>query len=487
MVRSLGGIWRGSVHSMSRPSWRFCMNKRVTLVGFDLGTTTSRAAFVDAEVAQNAGSRRAQLGQFADRPGGETILTPFVGEYLDEVAFATWFDQCFEAARLPPKDVFGGGALLTGLAARAPNARSVADLLRSRVANAVIATADDPRLESWLAFQGSVGAISRAYPDRCLLNLDIGGGTTNAACGRGGNVEWTDWSWIGARHIAVQPGTYKLETCSPMGAQVLEKLAISKKPGDALHPSDVLRIVQTWVDELEALIDRPDLPYSANTREISFSGGVGEIVYALRAQSSVPGRTYWGDLGLDLAEGICQSERLMRRLVVPDTMGRATLYGLVEHQTQVSGSTVYLPHPERLPLGDLPILATLDGDAPEEAWGRVWSFVDAARHGAAIHVRGLGGHAARIRSFGKRLGEELERHCPNKPIVILLEENAAKAVGGYATNWGHSSRSLVVLDEVIPHAAKFAHIGRMHHGLVFVSFHGFGSKEEHDAHIEEAG
>lgn len=463
------------------------MNKRVTLVGFDLGTTTSRAAFVDAEVTQNAGSKRAQFGQFSDRPGGETILTPFVGEYLDEAAFANWFDRCFEAAQLQPSDVFGGGALLTGLAARAPNARSVAERLRNRVANAVIATADDPKLESWLAFQGSIGAISRAYPDRCLLNLDIGGGTTNAACGRGGNVEWTDWSWIGARHIVVQPGTYTIERCSPMGAQTLETLAIHKTKGDALSLAEVERIVQAWVGELEAMLDRLDLPNRAETQEISFSGGVGEIVYALRAQSPVPGRTHWGDLGIDLAQAICRSGRLMRRLVVPESMGRATLYGLVEHQTQVSGATVFLPHPERLPLGDLPILATLDFDAPNEVWRRIWSFVAASRHGAALHVRGLDGQAARIRAFGKRLGHELENHFDDKPIVILLEENAAKAVGGYATNWGHPSRLLVVLDEVIPHAAKFAHIGRMHHGLVFVSFHGFGSKEEHDAHVEEAG
>lgn len=463
------------------------MNKLVTLVGFDLGTTTSRAAFVDAEVAQNAGSTRAQFGRFSDRPGGETILTPFVGEYLDAEVFAKWFDRCFEAAHLKPADVFGGGALLTGLAARAPNARSIADLLRDRVANAVIATADDPKLESWLAFQGSIGAISRAYPNRYLVNLDIGGGTTNAAWGRGGNVEWTDWSWIGARHIVVQPGTYTIDRCSPMGARTLEKLAIRKNKGDDLDLAEVDLIVQTWVRDLEAMLDRPDLPFSADELEISFSGGVGEIVYALRAQSAVPGRTHWGDLGLDLARAICQSERLTRRLVVPETMGRATLYGLVEHQTQVSGTTVYLPRPERLPLGDLPILGTLDCDAPNEAWARLWSLVEAAHQGAVIHVRGLAGQATRIRDLGKRLGKLLENHADEKPIVVLLEENAAKAVGGYATDWGRHSRPLVVLDELIPHTAKFAHIGRMRHGMVFISFHGFGSKEERDAHIEEAG
>lgn len=453
------------------------MNDRVTLVGFDIGTTTSRVAFVDALVTNNAGSKRVEFGRFLERPGGETILTPFVGDQLDEAFFSTWFARCFSAAHVEPSDIFGGGALLTGLAARAPNARAMTQMLRTCVANAVITAADDPQLESWLAFQGSIGAISRAHPTRALINLDIGGGTTNAAWGRAGNVMWTDWSWIGARHIVVRPGTYTLERCSPMGQQTLDGLEIRKTTGEELTLAEVDAIVHTWVETLEAMVQRPSIPSSSEPLEIAFSGGVGELVYALRTGHSVPGQTHWGDLGLDLARGICASSRLMERLVVPETMGRATLYGLVEHQTQVSGTTVFLPHPERLPLGDVPIVATLEDDMPEDAWLRAMEFVRASRQGAAIHVRNLRGGAMGIRAVGKRLGGLLENHPQDRPLVVLLEENAAKAVGGYATDWGRHARPLVVLDELIPHAAKFAHIGRMHHGMVFISFHGFGTKE----------
>jgi sugar (pentulose or hexulose) kinase len=55
------------------------MNDRVTLVGFDIGTTTLRAAFVDAHVANNAATQRIEFGRFVDRPGGETILMRFEG------------------------------------------------------------------------------------------------------------------------------------------------------------------------------------------------------------------------------------------------------------------------------------------------------------------------------------------------------------------------------------------------------------------------
>jgi len=450
------------------------MNDRVTLVGFDIGTTTSRAAFVDAHIANNAGVQRIEFGRFLDRPGGETILTPFIGDTLDEAFFVSWFERCFSAAQIQPEDIYGGGALLTGLAARAPNASAVADALRARVANAVVATADDPRLESWLAFQGSVGAISRNHPTRTILNLDIGGGTTNAACGRAGNILWTDWSWIGARHVVVRPGTYILEKCSPMGERTLERLSIRKSKGDELTPAEVEAIVQTWVQELETMVHQVSIPHLTKPPEVAFSGGVGELVYALRTGSSVPGQTYWGDLGLDLARAICASNSLMERILVPETMGRATLYGLVEHQTQVSGSTIFLPNDTILPLGDVPIVATLGDDMTDEELARAMEFVRASRKGAAIHVRSMGGQAVRIRNLGKRIGQALHNHPEDRPLVVVLEENAAKALGGYATDWGQHPKPLVVLDELVPHTARFAHIGRMRHGLVFISFHGLG-------------
>jgi ethanolamine utilization protein EutA len=450
------------------------MKDHVTLVGFDIGTTTLRVAFVDAHVAKNAGTHRVEFGRFTDRPGGETILTPFAGENLDESAIASFFDLCFSAAHIAPADIFGGGALLTGLAARAPNAGMIAETLRTRVANAVVATADDPKLESWLAFQGSVGAISRTYPTRTIVNLDIGGGTTNAACGRAGNVTWTDWSWIGARHVAVRPGTYVIERCSHTGKQTLERLGIGKTNGDELTTGEVEAIVYAWVGELETLLLQAPISDTTEPLQIAFSGGVGELVYALRAGNHVPGQTHWGDLGIDLARAICASVPLTEHLVVPNSMGRATLYGLVEHQTQVSGSTLFLPEPQMLPLGDIPIVAAFGNDVTDDELQRTMAFVRASRNGAGVFVRALGGDAGRIRAFGKRIGGALENHPQDRPLVLLIEENAAKALGGYATDWGRHPKPLLVLDEVAPHTARFAHIGRLHQGLVFISFHGFG-------------
>src|SRR6266403_625059 len=80
------------------------------------------------------------------------------------------------------------GALITGLAAQSSNAPELTQLIKNRFQNAVVARADDPCLESWLAFMGNSWELSRAEPARAFVNLDIGGGTTNIAWGLAGEV-----------------------------------------------------------------------------------------------------------------------------------------------------------------------------------------------------------------------------------------------------------------------------------------------------------
>ncbi len=453
------------------------MSESVTLVGFDIGSTTLRAGFAEAKIVRNAGARGSEFGQLEERAHSEPTLTPFVGNDLDGKKIIAWIDHCFEAAHIAPSDLFGGGGLLTGLAARAPNAQVVAQALRSRLANAVITTADDPKLEAWLAFQGSVGALSRAHPHRIIVNLDIGGGTTNIALGRAGQVLWTGYSWIGARHVVVFPGNYQIERLSEFGRKTLDSLGISKHAGDELTSTEVETIVTTWVRQIEALVDDPEMlslgQCSRADVHVAFSGGVGELFYSLRERRRMPERSPWGDLGLELAQAMAKSPALNQRVVISESMGKATLYGLLEHQTQISGATVFLPRPDILPLGDLPIVGIFDANAPQDELFRIVAFARASRAGACAIVRNVPRGAAEIRALGQRIGAALHEHPVDRPLVLLVDKNAGKALGGYATDWGNSPRPIVVLDELTPAAAQFIHVGRAMGGMVSVSFHGF--------------
>lgn len=441
------------------------MDDRVTLAGIDIGTTTTRLSIAEARILRNAGEGRIDLGAVEERLSGGPVRTPFCGEALDVERLLALMDGWLAEAQVP--ELFGGGALCTGLSARAPNVGVLIEGLRARIGDAVIAVADDPHLESWLAFQGSVGGYSRMHPEELVANLDIGGGTTNLALGRGGAVLETDCLWIGARHVEVEPGTYRITRLSSEGRAALAELRIAKGPGDELAEDEVHAVVDRFVGMLEAA-----LPAHAGPFTIALSGGVGELVHDLRAGKTLPGTTFWGDLGIDLARRITASPSLTARLVTPAHTGRATVYGLLRHATRVSGATVFLGQPERLPLRDLPIVGAIPATATVEQARRVLALAAASQAGACLTIQGsIAGHAA-LRALGHTLAEALAELPVDLPLVLLVPENVGKALGGYATGWTSSPRALYVLDEVAPEDAHFVHVGRPRGGILPVAFHG---------------
>jgi ethanolamine utilization protein EutA len=463
---------------------------RIQLVGLDIGSTTSRVAIADARVTRGAASGRYELGQIEERIRTEPARTPFRGDALDEEALLALVDGALAAGGATPGELFGGGALLTGLAARAPNAAGVVEALRSRVGDAVVATAGDPRLEAWLAFHGNAGELSRGAPERFVLNIDIGGGTTNLAVGRAGEVVSTGWMWIGARHVEVEVGSHRVVRCSVEARCTMQRLGLEKHPGDVLSPRELELLLDAWIERLEGALTgdpRPDtdgleparivLPAERDRIDLAFSGGVGGLVYDILAGQQLPPTTAYGDLGIELAQRIASSPVLGQRVLVPGGRGRATVYGLLRHQTQISGATVFLPGGGRCPAGDLPVLGSLEADGGDDELARLLALAQAARPAGCIVVRGpLDGRA--IRDVGRALGAALQALAargPLVPLVVLIEQNLAKALGGYATEWGRYPLPLIVLDEVFPRGAELVRIGAPHGGVVPLSFFGMGN------------
>ncbi len=164
---------------------------------------------------------------------GDPVFTPFKDEVIDEAAIRGLIETWLEQADVRPQQLFSGGVIITGLAARRHNAQALAQLVGQLIGNALITRADDGGLESWLAFMGSCSALSRFHAQQPMLNLDIGGGTTNAAWGLEGNVLASGCHFIGARHLQFEPGSYRLSGMSEFGRALLDHLAIGKHPDNS--------------------------------------------------------------------------------------------------------------------------------------------------------------------------------------------------------------------------------------------------------------
>ncbi|HEV3021033.1 MAG TPA: ethanolamine ammonia-lyase reactivating factor EutA [Pirellulales bacterium] len=467
------------------------MAEPLTLAGFDFGSTTSRCVLAQGSVRRHAVTGRMELADVQLAYAPQAVFTPFAGDSLDAAALASLLDEWIGSWGTAPTDVTAG-AIVTGLAARAANADAVARLVRQRLGDTLIATADDPALEAWLAFMGNAAGLSRAEPDRTFVNLDIGGGTTNFAAGRAGQVRSTGCYYLGARHLRFEPGTHTLAGVSTFGARLLDELGLVRGPGDELSTDDVTQVVDFYVAVMEAVLLGDDetlqrdvvafhrqlafRPPSDRDMVITLSGGVGELAYRCHRGEALPATTAYGDLGIELARRIAASPLLSRDLAseTPAELGRATVCGLAIHNTQISGATTFLPRPDLLPLGDLPIVGRLGCESGDDEMAALVALASRGARGACLAIDALAGDHPTIASWGGRLAAALERsgYPPERPLVLLVTSNIGKTLGNYATRWGRLSVQLTVVDEVAPRDARFASLGRLRENVVPVVFYG---------------
>ncbi len=477
-----------------RPSAR-----SVTLLGFDFGSTTSSAVAARLRVGRHRFSGEVSLERPKIIYRSKTVFTPFTGDDLDLPALRRIIRGWMTDGRLEIDDIFSGGAIVTGLAATRRNADKLTALVHEYAGESLIATADDPALESWLAFMGSCYGMSRSRPRRPVLNLDIGGGTTNAALGLNGDILSTGCAFIGARHFRFSPGTYRLTGISSFGERLLRQLDIDITPGDIVAADARDRLLELMIRYLEeiatgqrdlaedsrfAFIEQLPLnvPETAHDPMITFSGGVGALVYRAALGEPMPGITAFGDLGIDLARRIASSPILSKNLLscMPESRGHATVYGLALHHTEISGTTLFLPAPQLLPLKDLPVVARLKIDDKESRISHGLKMVRKCQTGGAIQVNGTPGRSESrqavecFRRFGRLLGALMkEADWPeDRPVVLLMNSNCGKTVGNYATGWKQYALPLLVLDEIPDRDTQFVTIGRKKGALVPVSFFG---------------
>lgn len=461
----------------------------VQLWGVDFGSTTCSAVAASARLLRGAGGRT-EVGEIRVFYQSPISFTPFSGSDLDLAAADSLLARWLQEGAMDRERLFGGGALVTGLAARCGNASGLAALLRARLGPCILTTTEDPCLESWVAFMASCAELSHAHPERWLLNLDIGGGTTNLALGRGGSVLETGVLHVGARHIKVHPAGFTITALSGFAQELLRHAGIDKGIGDTLDPEEAERIVAIQVrqieaavlgavPELESLVAVPlRLPEGARGARVTITGGVGELVYRVLRGEELPPRTAYGDLGIELARALVRSPVLFPQsedaAPVPQVPARATVYGSLLYGTEVSGTTLYLPHPEVLPLPDLPILARLCGSSTDSEIESAVRLAARCSQGACLHL--IDGCASlwQVRELATRLRSALER-CefpPALPLVLLVSADVGKLLGCYVTAWGSAPLNLVVLDEVSDRPMAFVSLGSPREQVVPVSFYG---------------
>ena len=428
-------------------------NVELTTVGIDIGSSTSHLMFarVHLQRLSAALSSRFVVVERKILWQSPILLTPYRPDYtIDVDDLAGFIGGCYAYAGIEREEVDSGAVILTGEALKRRNARAIADLFSDEAGKFVCASAGH-HMECQMAAHGSGAiALSRGH-NATLLNVDIGGGTTKFALIEKGRILATCAIAVGGRLI-VEDGDNGLTRIEPPVEAVAKALGIELALGKPLAPQDRRRIAARMARMVMGMIDLrqpgelarallvtegwPAALANKGIDAMTFSGGVAEYLYKRETRR-------FGDLGSDLAEELRHA--LAHRRDLPPVWDpgqgiRATVIGAAQFSVQISGNTILIADPDKLPLQNLPVLscsfALDDVIAPDAVAADVRGALARADfeegespvalsfpwHGDPSHAR-LHAVAAGICAALPRTLQE------GMPLVLLIDGDVGKSLG----------------------------------------------------------
>ena len=152
-------------------------------IGIDIGSSTSHLLFAKVILqrqTQGLSSRFVVIGREV-MWRSPIMLTPFLADgTIDAHQLGHFIHGAYHQAGFVRADIDSGAVILTGEAIKRTNARAIDELFAGEAGKFVCASAGH-KLECTLAAHGSGAVRLSKELDKCLLHVDIGGGTTKLA------------------------------------------------------------------------------------------------------------------------------------------------------------------------------------------------------------------------------------------------------------------------------------------------------------------
>ncbi|MDR2483931.1 MAG: ethanolamine ammonia-lyase reactivating factor EutA, partial [Treponema sp.] len=356
------------------------MSEFLLSVGIDLGTTTTQIVFSRIEVENLASMFAVPRIKIIGKTvlyRGDIYFTPLIDrKTIDTAKVRNIVEEEYRKAKIAPADVRLGAAIITGETARKENSEAALNSLSGFAGDFVVATAGSD-LESILAGRGAGTAdISKRLLNKVLVNLDIGGGTTNIAVFKNGAPVDTSCLDIGGRQIIIDPRTHKLRYVAEKAGILAERMGLDLVEGKRASIRDLEALCARLADilaeslglaphtaDIDLFITAHPLKASWDFHGLTYSGGVADCIYTGYNQADpFP----YGDIGAILGFAIsrCASLNRVERMTPNETI-RATVVGAGSSAMDISGSTVAWSNEKILPIRNIPILKMTGEDEAE--------------------------------------------------------------------------------------------------------------------------
>lgn len=340
-------------------------------VGIDVGTSTTKMIVSRLRLGRMSSTFSLPRFQIVERQllyASPVHSTPLLGEdEIDAERIGAILKDEYKKAKISLSEIKSGAVIITGETASKRNAQHIVHLLAERSGDFVVATAGAD-LEGVLAGKGA-GAQKRSQAIQGnSVNVDIGGGTANAAFFYRGRAVATVTFHIGGRLIRldeqgrvlyVSPSIKAWLTAKRLHVQTGETVSfaqleeVARQMGRSML--DYLSGKERTISGL--LVAGGQLKEELPIEELSISGGVGELMRSASVRSMAEVSRY-GDFGPLLGQMLRQEREQGRaafRWIEPEQTVRATVIGAGMQSTEISGSTVHIK-PGLLPIKNIPIL-----------------------------------------------------------------------------------------------------------------------------------
>lgn len=458
-------------------------------VGIDIGTTTTQCV-ISRLTLENTAS--AALVPRVEITGKEVIhrsqiySTPLLQHHLvNAVEISRILASEYEQAGVTPRDIDTGAVIITGESAKKENAKAILDALADYAGDFVVATAG-PHLESVYAGKGSGAAKYSLERHEIIVNIDVGGGTSNYAVFQEGEAIDTACLNVGGHLIELVPGGNKVTYIAEPAKAVMKHLNCKLQEGEELSFSllkEICLVMARCIVEVlhrkvsseltRHLLMTSPLNLSYPIRKVMISGGVADHVYSERPPMTVELVSHFGDFGPLL--GWILREKLLEEgflLVKPLETVRATVIGTGTQSVNLSGSTVHVKE-QSLPLRNVLVVSPFREDCPwcwetpEQIARRIHEtladFVkEYGHHPIALALSGprtLAYQDIRILAQGILLGMK-DYLALSQRLIVILEKDCGKILGQTLASISSQAIELICLDQLSVGNSDYIDIGR---------------------------
>ena len=457
--------------------------KTIHSVGIDIGTTTTQVIFSRLTLVNRAPASQVSRYEFVEREiiyQSPVSLTPIDRtDAIDPEALRSFILEQFSSAGLALDDIETGAIIITGETAKAINAREALLDLSQQLGDFVVATAG-PHLESRIAGRGSGAAERARMQHQRVMNIDIGGGTSNYAVFLGDRVVDTACLNIGGRLIETdQRG--RVVRIHPPARRIVAALFGQQLAEDQLSADHLRRVAGKMADLIVRcargepdqlaceLLMTPGLEPGA-VDALSLSGGVGACYQQLQHEDV--GDFTFGDIGVLLARALLQHPGLAAFPVVAAQQTlRATVIGAGAYSLALSGSTIWV-NSDALPIRNVPVVH------PDIDWLSENPDIVQAVKGAAIRMdldvaddryaialdAGMPAKYRAVQQAAAALAQFYQQYVAGEREALIVVHNDLGKVLGMELQMLVQPRGLVVVDEVDTRDGDYIDIGQPYFG-----------------------